>query len=96
MRGALRPSADPMGWHLCSTLALRLDLSGDPTFSQALRRAKDVALSAFAHAAAPFAKVVERLNILRSASFTPVYQVCPAVLLSPFCASICMLRVCSN
>jgi non-ribosomal peptide synthetase component F len=66
--------AEPL-CHVCSTLALRLDLSGDPTFSQALRRAKDMAVSAFAHGSTPFAKVVEHLHVVRSAAFTPLYQV---------------------
>ena len=77
MRNAHKLLPHPVSLCIHSTLALRLDLSGDPTFSQALRRAKDVALSAFSHAAAPFAKVVESLRLLRSASFTPVYQVWP-------------------
>lgn len=59
----------------CSTLALRLDVSGDPTFSNALRRAQKAATAAFAHGAAPFSKVVEALKTVRSAAFTPVYQV---------------------
>jgi non-ribosomal peptide synthetase component F len=58
-----------------NTLALRLDLSGDPSFSTAVDRAKAAATQAFAHGAAPFAKVVESLGIIRSAAFTPVYQV---------------------
>lgn len=59
-----------------NTLALRLDLSGDPTFSAAVDQAKAAATQAFAHGAAPFAKVVESLGLVRSAAFTPVYQAC--------------------
>ena len=59
----------------CSTLALRLDLSGDPTFSQALHGAKKMAAEAFAHGSTPFVKVVDALDMTRSAAFTPVYQV---------------------
>lgn len=58
----------------CSTVALQLDLSGNPTFSQALQRAKDMAAQAFAHSTTPFAKVVDALGVSRSAAFTPVYQ----------------------
>ena len=65
---------DLMGPFL-NTLALRLDLSGDPTFSSVVNRAKAAATQAFAHGAAPFAKVVDSLGILRSAAFTPIYQV---------------------
>ena len=65
---------DLMGPFL-NTLALRLDLSGDPSFSNVVDRAKAAATQAFAHGAAPFAKVVDSLGILRSAAFTPIYQV---------------------
>ena len=58
-----------------STLALRLDLSGEPTFSQALQRARQATAAAFAHGAAPFSKVVEAVKTVRSAAFTPIYQV---------------------
>jgi non-ribosomal peptide synthetase component F len=58
-----------------NTLALRTDLSGDPSFSNALDRAKAAATQAFAHGMAPFAKVVDSLGAVRSAAFTPVYQV---------------------
>lgn len=58
-----------------NTLALRLDAGGDPTFGAALQRAKGVATQAFVHSSAPFARVVNALDIIRSAAFTPVYQV---------------------
>ena len=58
-----------------NTLALRTDVTGDPSFSTALNRAKDAATQAFAHGMAPFAKVVDTLGAVRSAAFTPIYQV---------------------
>ena len=58
----------------CSTLALRLDTSGDPTFETVLQRAKDSALEAFAHGFTPFSKIVDSLKLVRSAAFTPIYQ----------------------
>ena len=58
----------------CSTLALRLDTSGAASFVEAVERAKCISLEAFAHATTPFSKIVDSLNILRSASFTPIYQ----------------------
>lgn len=60
---------------LVNTLALRADVSGDPTFQQLLQRVKTVSAQAFQHADAPFAKVVEALRVDRSANFNPVYQV---------------------
>ncbi|WP_395664650.1 amino acid adenylation domain-containing protein, partial [Methylocella sp.] len=45
-----------------NNLALRFDLSGDPTFDEALARARRVVEGAMLHAEAPFQSVVEALN----------------------------------
>ena len=58
-----------------STIALRLDLSGDPSFNGTLERARSMTANALVHGSTPFAKVVDVLDITRSAAFTPVYQV---------------------
>lgn len=65
---------DVMGAFL-NTLALRTDLSGDPSFCTAVHRARAVATHAFVHGNVPFAQVVDSLGLTRSAAFTPLYQV---------------------
>jgi Condensation domain len=65
---------DVMGAFL-NTLALRTDLSGDPSFRIAIQRARAVATQAFVHGNVPFAQVVDSLGLTRSAAFTPLYQV---------------------
>ncbi|MFG2133721.1 MupA/Atu3671 family FMN-dependent luciferase-like monooxygenase [Streptomyces sp. NPDC048751] len=58
-----------------NTLALRFDLSGDPTFSTLLDRVRTVALDAYDHAGVPFETVVRALAPPRATDRTPVFQV---------------------
>ncbi|MGW1952611.1 MupA/Atu3671 family FMN-dependent luciferase-like monooxygenase [Streptomyces sp. NPDC001920] len=57
-----------------NTLALRVDLSGDPTFHTLLDRVRTVALDAYDHARVPFETVVRDLAPPRAVDRTPVFQ----------------------
>ena len=58
-----------------NTLALRSDLSGDPSFRDLLARVKQTTLEGYDHQLAPFEKVVDRVVTTRDMSMTPLFQV---------------------
>ena len=57
-----------------NTLALRLDLAGDPTFDELLARVCRTTLDGFKHRDVPFAQVLEALPGERDLSRTPLFQ----------------------
>ena len=71
-----RNSADFSGivGDLMNTVALRSNLSGNPSFTEFLARTRHVALGAMEHQDYPFALLVERLRLPRDPSRTPIYQ----------------------
>ncbi|GGO96048.1 type I polyketide synthase [Wenjunlia tyrosinilytica] len=58
-----------------NNLALRTDLSGNPTFRELLARVRDTAVDAYAHQDLPFRTLVDELRQDRSTAVTPVFQV---------------------
>jgi len=58
-----------------NTVALRVDLSGDPTFLDLLTQVRRTVLEAQANQDLPFERLVDLLHVPRSLSHTPIYQV---------------------
>jgi amino acid adenylation domain-containing protein len=58
-----------------NTVALRVDMSGEPGVAEMLKRVRDVVLGAQDHQEMPFEQVVEMVQPPRRLSHTPVFQV---------------------
>lgn len=77
--GTLAPSSpSPRGGSMVAnferTVAIRCDLSGDPTFAEVLQRLKNLTTEAFAHTRLPFTELVDRLDPQRNSSHSRLFQ----------------------
>ncbi|GHO57487.1 amino acid adenylation domain-containing protein [Ktedonobacter robiniae] len=70
-----RPEVAHLIGFFVNTLALRLDLSADPSFQTLLQQVKSVTLQAYEHQDLPFEQVVEALHPQRMLSHSPLFQV---------------------
>ncbi|HLM66043.1 MAG TPA: condensation domain-containing protein, partial [Longimicrobium sp.] len=74
LAGRTHPLTEPLIGFFVHTLALRLDLSGDPSFRALLHRVRDTTVQAYAHQEVPFHQLVDELKVERSLSHPPVFQ----------------------
>ncbi|HEV7667229.1 MAG TPA: amino acid adenylation domain-containing protein [Thermoanaerobaculia bacterium] len=69
-----RPETEPLIGYFLNTLALRVDLSGAPTFRRLLARVRDMVQGAYAHQELPFGKLVDDLGAEQSLNRMPLFQ----------------------
>ncbi|ATB34119.1 MupA/Atu3671 family FMN-dependent luciferase-like monooxygenase [Melittangium boletus] len=73
--GRTQPKFAQVVGNFMNMIALRGDLSGNPSFRQLLGRLRPTVVGALAHQDFPFHLLVERLNPERHSNSTPIFQV---------------------
>ena len=73
--GRNKPEIENVIGLFVNMLAVRTDLSGNPTFRELLVRVREVAVGAYEHQDLPFEKLVEVMQPERDTSYSPLFQV---------------------
>jgi amino acid adenylation domain-containing protein/non-ribosomal peptide synthase protein (TIGR01720 family) len=71
----VRTELEPLVGFFVNTLAMRMNLSGDPSAGELIQRVKQTAMGAFRNQDVPFERLVEELQPARQLGFSPIFQV---------------------
>ncbi len=69
-----RPETEGLLGFFVNNLVMRVDLSGDPSFSELIARVRQTSIESFANAEVPFEKLVEELRPERQVGLHPFFQ----------------------
>ncbi|WP_430479139.1 amino acid adenylation domain-containing protein [Streptomyces sp. P11-1] len=72
--GRGEPELEEVIGYFSTTLVLRAELAGEPTFGELLRRVRRSSLTAFAHDRVPFERLIDALGIERRLGASPLFQ----------------------
>jgi amino acid adenylation domain-containing protein len=75
MSARVRPEVENLLGFFVNSLALRLDLKGNPTFVQLVARAREIVFAAHEHGGFPFQRLVEIMQPKRNANSNPFVQI---------------------
>src|SRR5690606_30641994 len=73
--GRVRPELEQLIGCFVNTLAIRSDLSSNPTFTSLLKQVQQNLTGAYDHQDIPFERLVDELGVAREMSHTPLFQV---------------------
>ncbi|MEM8961757.1 MAG: non-ribosomal peptide synthase/polyketide synthase, partial [Acidobacteriota bacterium] len=82
--GRNRAEMEPLIGFFVNTLALRVDLDGNPSFRTLLGRIRETTLGAYAHQDVPFERLVAALEPNRDPAHPPLFQTAVSLQNAPF------------
>ena len=72
--GRSQPETEALLGYFLNTVVLPVDLSGDPSFREMVKRARNLTIDALEHDRLPFAHLVKELKVQRDPGRNPLFQ----------------------